>query len=77
MWRWLVIVARDRPDLWMSWASFYGAAGRVDVLFDRRQAPSRTAEDRFDRRTRPHLDRALQTHGFLVIPRPEIVSPPC
>ncbi|MBP2672732.1 MAG: hypothetical protein H6Q85_2798, partial [candidate division NC10 bacterium] len=24
MWRWLVIIARDRPELWVTWAAFYG-----------------------------------------------------
>jgi len=71
MWRWLVIIARDRPELWMSWASFYGHAGKVDVLFDRRQGPPSPGEYRPDRRTRANLDRVLQEHGFLVVPVPD------
>jgi len=35
--RWLVIIARDRPELWVTWASFYGGAEKVEVLLDRRQ----------------------------------------
>jgi len=27
----LVIIARDRPDLWMTWAAFYGGAATVEV----------------------------------------------
>ena len=76
MWRWVVIIARDRPELWMSWASFYGHTGKVDVLFDRRQGPPHTGEGLPDRRTRPNLDSALQEQGFLVIPLPEIVGAP-
>ena len=73
--RWLVIIARDRPEFWVTWASFYGGAGKVEVLFDRRQGqPWPGRGDRPDRRTQPHRDTDLQDHGFLVIPRPEMVG---
>ena len=74
MWRWLVIIARDRPELWVTWVSFYGAPGKVEVLFDRRQGQPWPRSDRSDRRTQPHGETDLEGHGFLVIPRPEMVS---
>ncbi len=76
--RWLVIIARDRPELWVTWASFYGGAGKVDVLFDRRCGlPWPERRESLDRRARPELDSDLQKHGFLVIPQTEIVGASC
>ena len=70
MWR-LVIIARDRPELWVSWASFYSGAATVEVLLDRRQGPPGTATgDRPDRRARSTRDTVLRDLGFIVIPRP-------
>jgi len=71
----LVIIARDRPELWVTWASFYGGAAKVEVLFDRRQGqPWTERRGQADRRTRPHCDTALQERGHLVISRPELVA---
>lgn len=73
--RWLVIIARDRPELWVTWASFYGGAETVEVLFDRRQAQAWTERwDRPDRRIRPHCDPALKERGYLVISQPDLVA---
>jgi len=75
MWRWLVIISRDRPELWLTWASFYGGAARVEVLFDRRQGPAGIASgERRERRARPDCDTELQQRGFLVIPKPELAG---
>ena len=73
--RWLVIIARDRPELWGTWASFYGSAGEVEVLYDRRQGlPWPERGDGLDRRTQPDRDTDLQERGFRVIPRPEMTG---
>ena len=73
--RWLVIIARDRPELWVTWASFYGGAEAVEVLVDRRQGHSWTdPQNRPERRTLSHRDTDLRKQGFLVIPQPEIVA---
>jgi hypothetical protein len=70
--RWLVIIARDRPDLWVTWASFYGEAGAVEVRYDQRRGLLWTGrEARPDRRTLLPRQSALQERGFLVISRPE------
>ena len=75
MGQWLVLIARDRRDLWVSWAAFYGGAGTVEVLFDRRQGHSGAGTgDRRDPRAGWSRDRDLQECGFLVIPRPENVG---
>ena len=72
MGRYLVIIAHDRPDLWVTWAAFYGGAARVEVLFDRRQGrPCPRRGDRPDRRTRLTRESDLQARGVLVIPRAE------
>ncbi|MBP1775393.1 MAG: hypothetical protein H6Q86_1399 [candidate division NC10 bacterium] len=68
----LVIIARDRPDLWMTWAAFYGGAATVEVLVDRRQGlPCPKRADRPDRRAHLNRESELQDRGFLVIPRTE------
>jgi hypothetical protein len=75
MGQWLVIISRDQPEQWVTWTCFYGGAGRVEVAFDRRQVPPRTGPgDHPDRRARPTRETALQEHGFLVIPRPELAG---
>lgn len=72
--RCLVIIARDRPEVWLTWATFYGGAASVDLLLDRRHAPpgTRPAGHR-ERRIQPHDTTALQERGFLVIPQRETV----
>ncbi|MBP1776660.1 MAG: hypothetical protein H6Q86_2670 [candidate division NC10 bacterium] len=73
--RWLVIIARDRPELWVTWASFYGGAEKVEVLLDRRQEQPGTKRKRWngpERRTQPNRDTALRECGHLVIPRPAL-----
>jgi hypothetical protein len=72
--RWLVIIARDRPELWVTWTSFYGGAGEVELVVDRRLSQPWTGGDRPDRRTPSNREIDLQERGFLVIPRPEIVG---
>ena len=68
----LVVIARDRPELWVTWAAFYGGAAQVEVLVDRRQGlPCRRREDRRDRRAQRNRDSDLRERGVLVIPRAE------
>jgi hypothetical protein len=75
MWRWLVIIARDRPELWATWTCLYGGAERMEVHFDRRQVQGGTGRaDAPERRARPKGDVELQERGFLVIPRPDLVG---
>lgn len=73
--RCLVIIARDRQELWVTWATFYGGAENVEVLVDRRQGrPWSEQRDRSDHRAQPSRDPDLQGRGFLVIRRPERVG---
>jgi hypothetical protein len=75
MWEWLVIISRDQPEQWVSWTCFYGDAGRVEVLFDRRQRPPGTgAGDYPERRVHPNREATLQERGYLVIPRPALAA---
>ena len=73
--RYLVIIARDRPDLWLTWTAFYGGGVTVEVLCDRRQGQTGTGRgDGPERRARPKGDTELEQRGFLVIPRPDHVG---
>jgi len=68
----LVIVARDRPDLLGRLAVIYGQKGEVEIYFDRRHGQSWTGRgDRPDRRAPRHRVSVLRKQGFLVIRRPE------
>jgi hypothetical protein len=70
MLQWLVIIARDRPELWATWACLYGGAQRFEIILDRRQGQAGTATgDRPDRRVRSPGESDVQERGFLVIPR--------
>jgi len=72
---WLIIIAPDRPDLWTTWAAFYGGAEKVEVRFDRRQPQFGTGRrDREDRRARSPRDSGLQERGYLVIRRPAMAG---
>ena len=71
----LVIIARDRPELLGILAVIYGQKGEVEIHFDRRQGqPGTGPGDRPDRRATPHRDTVLQAQGFLVIRRPETAA---
>lgn len=75
MWRWLVIVARDRPELAPTWACLARGAVKLDVLLDRRQGDAGSEwRNGPDRRTRSSAGMALRERGFLVIPQPDLVS---
>lgn len=72
--RHLVIIARDRPEVWLTWATFYGGAESVRLVLDRRYAPPQTrAAGHADRRTIPHNPAALEERGFLVVSERETV----
>ncbi|MBP1774624.1 MAG: hypothetical protein H6Q86_630 [candidate division NC10 bacterium] len=75
MGRYLIIIARDRPDLLGRLAVIYGQKGEVEIHFDRRQGQAWTARgDRADRRAPPHHDAVLRKQGFLVIRQPGLVT---
>lgn len=71
--RYLVIIARDRPDLLGRLATIYGQKGEVEIHFDRRQGQSLAGPEHGpDRRAAPRRDADLKRRGFLVIRRPAI-----
>jgi len=73
--RYLVIIARDRPELLGTLAVIYGQKGEVEIHFDRRQGQAWTGQgDRPDRRVPRHRHTDLRKQGFLVIRRPETVA---
>ncbi len=73
--RYLVIVSRNRPELFGTLASIYGQKGEVEICFDRRKGQPWTGMgDRPERRAQLSLATEHQEHGFLVIRRPEMVG---
>jgi hypothetical protein len=75
MWRWVVIIARNRPELAPTWTRLARGAGKLDVIVDRRQGHAGIAWSKGpERRGRSSLGMELQERGFLVIPRPDLVS---
>ena len=68
--RLLIIVARDRPELFQELSSTYGPSGDVEILLDRRQAPRRTFSRTVAARQAPiRLGPRVEGEGFFVIPR--------
>ncbi len=77
MGRYLIIIARDRPELLGRLAVIYGQKGEVEIHFDRRHGKASTGRGhRPERRTPPHRDSLLRKQGFLVIRQPEMVTAP-
>ena len=75
MGRYLIIIARDRPELLGRLAVIYGQKGEVEIHFDRRHGHSWPERgDRPERRAPPHRDLVLQKQGFLVIRQPKTVT---
>ncbi len=71
MLRWLVILSRERPDLWATWASVEGNP-RFEIVYDRRQGhPWPGPGHRPARRAESGRDRGLRERGFAVLPRPD------
>ena len=67
----LIIVSRDRPDLFQTLVDTSSRTGVVEILFDRRQGHPWTGRgDCPQRRARSNRDRVLRERGFIVIPQP-------
>jgi len=68
--RYLVIVARERPELWRDLRLTYGPSDEVEILLDRREPPRQTLP-RTDRDRRSSLRRHTEVagQGFWVICR--------
>ena len=67
----LIIVSRDRPDLFRVLVDTCSQTGTVDILMDRRRGQPWTGPgDRPQRRGRPNRDRILEERGFIVVPQP-------
>lgn len=68
--RCLIIVSRDRPDLWQELTQNYAHADGVEIILDRRQAERWTpARESADRRSSADPGTRMQDQGFVVIPR--------
>jgi len=75
MGRYLIIIARDRPDLLGRLAVIYGQKGEVEIHFDRRHAqPRHGRRNRPERRASTHRDSVLQQQGFFVVRQPEMAT---
>ena len=72
----LIIVSREEPGLLRALMGLYGHESGVQIRYDRRCGlPWSGTGDMPARRSPPSLDTDLGDHGFIVIPRPEIVRP--
>ncbi len=71
----LIIVSRDRPELFRTLVATSSQTGVVEILFDRRQGQPGTATgDHPDRRAPSSRDTLLRELGFIVIPQPNTVG---
>jgi hypothetical protein len=67
----LIIVSRDRPELFRTLVATSSQTGVVEILFDRRQGQPWTGKgERPHRRTRSNRETVLRDQGFIVIPQP-------
>ncbi len=72
----LIIVARDRPDLWRALTRQFAADGDIVILLDRRQGERRqsaqpTAPDRrgSDRRSMPRIEEDIRYRQYVIVRR--------
>ncbi len=69
--RCLIIVSRDRPDLWQELNQNYAQAEGVDIILDRRGWRRWTfPPDDTDRRSPSSIGSDFPAEGFVVVPRP-------
>lgn len=77
MWRWLVIIARDRSELWPTWSRLDTHTGRMEIHFDRRCGRRWAGPGECpNRRAQPTPETDLVRRGFLVIPHPDLAATP-
>ena len=74
--RYLIIVARDQPDLWRALARHIVGDEGVQVILDRRRWPRRRREETrepdrrgADRRQTPRIERDLRHRSFVLVDR--------
>jgi hypothetical protein len=70
--RYLVIVSRDRPDLFQRLSAAYGHKVEVKILLDRRER--KRGEYGVDRRSPRRAKMDFGSQGYIVIPQHERVS---
>lgn len=69
--RCLIVVSRDRPELWQELRQNYAQAEGVEIILDRRQDQrSSLSEEGSDRRGLFTASPDFQGQGFVVVPRP-------
>jgi hypothetical protein len=64
----LVIVARDRPELYAQLTAMFADSPSVEVIVDRRQ-PGASARPGGDERRRLRIEEQLRTFGWSVVAR--------
>ncbi len=70
----LIIVARDRPDLWQALTEEFGVYKDIVILLDRRQGERRQAVQphtpdrrRADRRSLPRIEEDVRYRQYVII----------
>ncbi|MBI2202390.1 MAG: hypothetical protein HYU41_00815 [Candidatus Rokubacteria bacterium] len=63
----LIIVARDRPDIYEDLKRQFQTNAALRILYDRRQPAASNGDHVPDRRSRRQTDDRLSTHGHILI----------
>jgi len=58
--RWIILVARDQPDLFAHLVRSFRNDAKVEVILDRRKD---------SRRNQPRIEERLRSHGAVVVKR--------
>jgi hypothetical protein len=58
--QWIVLVARDQPDIFAHLVQTFGKDDQVEVILDRRRDPQRNP---------PGVEERLRIHGVVVVRR--------
>ena len=70
MTRHLVIISRDRPELWETFAFIYNNVPGCEIRFDRRYDQRESVRwEGTERRAALARDAVLRDQGFMVIPQ--------
>ena len=76
--RYLLIVARDQPDLWRYLKDDFTGDDKVEVILDRRRGERRQRVQlreperrQGERRRQPSIDKALPFRSFVIVRQPQ------
>ena len=81
--RYVIIVARNDPDLWSHLKENFAGDTRAEVILDRRRGerrqrvqPHTPERRRTERRERPEIDQDLSYRPYVIVRLPQAVPTP-